>query len=1289
MKKRKKLKRSKKLKRTKEAKEKAPLKLFQDFIQAQDNELHRTFNIAVEIIPKIYHQYSIRDIATSLFISSIWLPNISSMIKQQLLTAIFASIKPEEFSNSKSIATYSEFSQFLEKIHAVLPTFHAMEDYVPEIDWGDVKFYHVKKNYRIFYGQELSNVYDYMTLFQMLFLPYEKEYLNFTGRSANQELEYCLRLQEEIISGISIQPKPGDFSAISPGHIEVPPLNFWEEALKFLEHFDVRKHYDEKYIRDYSIELGTSPKEYIEYDKFQDLVYIGKILPKFFILHNDHYFPILPRRYFAVLFDSWSKIFEDNHEKVVTGRMPYSLSLAAELHRYIKARINCEFLEPAVSAVTQDGHPHKTLFSSAFISKNRLMLVYVASPCYSGEKTSAELNEISDDLKEALTLIEKAPHTLALHVERKNVQFQTNTEGKTLIPELIVVIPQTSTSIASVELPITFPGKIMFMDHFLGIIDELDNPEMFSSFLEYWEEYGNLIRNHIITPLDIFGSFKDSHGVLLEGAVDYDLVSIDPHWGSNIRYKTLREFWEAYPEVHFFDHPRSWRLKKETESRLRLEARGYWGCALYCKVGSVHMFINSPFDKMDYKQALISNMMMECLEDSISRNETIILQHRYFKIVHQFQVLLFPVSLVTTVDGFDHLKHLIPQENELWLSDTGMVEPGVDGIRLVFNDNRLMDVLETIEDRTIEVAFLSEVLKALDGVYPDISMPAILELLEEQKKGKPRFKVMKADRQVSFPEFVNPYKPEPVHFKKARKRISELGKQKGFDSGDYSVEDAKLKIDIIKRAMIDEINAEVSKYNFKKSLSFLLARIDGLTARYERSKFQIKKSLEHDVDFDRAENYSKDETEYIGLHKNYRYLIEKFVQLQPQGIKGIEADQFQYFIALIDWLHVLYSASDALHYGLDPALGMKISDQFLVEVVYAESFSKKQDVFAREKANDRLGIGVNKEDDVWSPTSVTDFIDSLDKAFQEDLGFTFSFMINLLQVLSCWAEFHPGCEIKAYYTANGAEIREACTKIIKGFEPEQADAILRFLTLKSDEVIRILDQRDDCDDIPIWEHRKRFSRYSLRPLILIDNTYYWGPYSARKSEMIWSGNLTQASLPTDLESPMIQTVIDQEKQLIDRALEKKAYEIVRRYTAYAINNCILHDRDRDGEHPNDLGDYDVLAFYGEKNVILNIECKDNLPPFCLKDATRLKRKIFGDGGDEGQFRQINKRKDYLLGNTQKIADGLHWQIDSHDLPRVENIYLTRDAFWWTRFPPKDTEVKFLQCTQLALFIESL
>ena len=39
---------------------------------------------------------------------------------------------------------------------------------------------------------------------------------------------------------------------------------------------------------------------------------------------------------------------------------------------------------------------------------------------------------------------------------------------------------------------------------------------------------------------------------------------------------------------------------------------------------------------------------------------------------------------------------------------------------------------------------------------------------------------------------------------------------------------------------------------------------------------------------------------------------------------------------------------------------------------------------------------------------------------------------------------------------------------------------------------------------------------------------------------------------------------------------------------------------------DDVGDYDVLAYWPNKNIWLTIECKYNKVPFCLKNSRRLR-----------------------------------------------------------------------------------
>jgi len=1217
-------------------------------------ELEISFETAVRSISDIFCKYSVQDIATSLFVSNMWLPNIASGIKHQLLLAIFTSMGPEVFSKDNRINSYSDFEDFLKQIYPLLPTFFMLEHYIPEPDWGQVKFYHNEQIYKIFYGQELSNVYDYLILFQMLYVHLDKEYQKVSGRSPALELQSCLKLQDEIISGITSQATTNALSELSPGHIEIPLKDFWKNAVNFYTRFRPESHVDEAFLQNFSAELGEWPCEYLNSDKFHDLVYRGKVAPSLFIYYEGRYFPVLAMRSSSILFNSWAAIYEKYHAKVIENSMPYPVSIGAELYRYIKARVNCSFLRPLVSAVLPDGSPHDMLFSAAFISKDRLIMLYVTNPAYKKEQTEKELEDISPKLEEAMKLISKSPITLALHLERGNVQFQSRVDGE-LKPEPFIIVPQVSTEMVSLSISRALPGNLIFLDQLLGIIDELDEVDTFASFIEYREENDKLIHSGFVGPLDIFGSFKSSLGILVEGASEYDFISLDPHWGSRLRYETLSEFWSAYPEMHFFDHPRSWRVKRETESRVRLEARGYFGAALYCKVGRTHIFLNAPFNSINYEQGLLANLLMECLEDSLSANKSILEKHQFIKNYDQLQILFFPQSLVEGNKKFKHLEHLNPNE-KYWQSDYGLPAESLYGIRFVFNDKLLAQAFMEVKDRSIEIDLLNEVITQLDDIAPDTNIKLIRDKLELQKPTKPRFKIFTADKKASFPEFVNPNKPAMSHFKRAKKRIAELAKQCGLTEGYYKLEDAKVKINALRDTIVAEVNKEVHKYSLSLSIPYLLARIDALTDDYERRTLTIEYSMKHEVEYDRVEAYAERHSEHVTMHRNYRYLIEKFVQLQPRGEASLSKDAFQYLIALIDWLHVFYSASDSLHYGINP-VGMKVDRNFLVDVEYESDMKEKERLFGEEEAKISLGLIGQAEDRVFSLRPTQDLIDTLNNAFKGEFNFTFRSMINVLQVLASWVEYGSGIEMSPFYSADLSEVEEACMQRIEGLEREEVPQILEFLTLKKDDVLRIIGQDEPCLDLPVWEHRKRYARYTLRPLILVEDKYYWGPYSAMRSGLTWSGNLSYGTLPIDLQSTKVQEVIESEKQLIENAIEEKSFEIIKRYTKYVRKRCELHNISP--SHPAVLGDYDVLAFISEKNVIFNIECKDILPPYCLKDAKRLREKIFGrPGKDRGHFEKIERRQSYLLEHVLSISKDLFWPVSVDAIPKIITIYLT-------------------------------
>jgi hypothetical protein len=137
-------------------------------------------------------------------------------------------------------------------------------------------------------------------------------------------------------------------------------------------------------------------------------------------------------------------------------------------------------------------------------------------------------------------------------------------------------------------------------------------------------------------------------------------------------------------------------------------------------------------------------------------------------------------------------------------------------------------------------------------------------------------------------------------------------------------------------------------------------------------------------------------------------------------------------------------------------------------------------------------------------------------------------------------------------------------------------------------------------------------------------------------------------------------------------------------------NVYLHRRDKSVGHPEDLGDYDVLAFLPDKNIVISIECKDVLPAFSLKDAKTLRETIFGKSNeDKGQFNQILKRENYLNDNIVNVAKTLDWELDEDNLPRIMTLYVARRTYWWTEFPPDDIKATFLQIDMLDEFIKGL
>lgn len=1238
-----------------------------------------------------FSSYSVKDVAETLFISSLWLPNISSWLKHQLMVAAFISTKPETFSKSDKIKTYENFKTLIESIYPLLPSVPSMEDYIPELDWGDVRYFFEDASYKIFYGCNIETIHDFIYVFDLMFASHDDVIQSIVARSPRTELITCLELQDTIISSIKQDPGEIDFENIEPGYIEVPSETFWSDARAYYNAFDSISFVPEEIFENYSIALGSDEfVSHLEASHIVELASNGDLIGVFFIAHDGRHYSILPRMFSEVLIHQWEKLFAEHKDKILKD-IDYQKELTLKICTYVSQRHLKDKIFALPSPIALDGKPEEPVFACGFTSRDRLFLVYVAQPFINIHTTQEELEYLSSNLKIAIELLKRKPTTLALHRDHQFVTIESKYD-KTLQPEIIIVLPSVSISGMVVGIPEELPGTVMFIHDFLGVFDELDNLKILSDFFDFLNTNDQVMFRGFSSFVDSLSVFQDMHGVLVHGAREYNLVVVDPHWGTHKRYETLKNFWQLFPPRagKLLGHPRSWLAEVIGGKRPSLLSRQYIGRVLYCDIGNTLVLVNSPLHLVSRDTALLADLLTEAIEDSLNLNADLLLEHPFFQSNYLLYIMVFPSELVLNNNEYQHLRDLVPS-GEAWKLDSGSLAISTRGIRIVFDEGRVMKAFLESTDRSLEANLLSSILIEIDKFVASPKLSNALEQIKVFEKNEPRYKMHEFEKMASFPEYVSPSKPEESHRKAAGKLVAQTAADVGIIPGEYKSDDAKIYLDNLRKALVTKIDDLVSEYSYQDAIQYLIEKIDALIHHYFRSRKSIEASLVHEVEYDRAESSASHVIEFQSNYGAYQYLIEKFVQLTPSGTQLIREPQFQTLIALVQRLIQVYQASDSIYYGAYPVT-LSIDDEFIISVIYDAEIENMEQIYHQEMANIQLGLTGNAEDELGIVTPIPEFIQQIDTAFSEGLGFRCTTMLAVLQVLSLWADLEISTDEEAtFYSATFDELMRVFEDAIEDTNQAELSRVLEYLVLPTHQMLFIYGRESLCDDLPVWEHFKRPARYSIRPIIRIEDKYYWGAYSASRAAMIWISGLHSGKLPYDMQEKAIKSIVENEKTKIESAIVKKTAEILSDFTLNVDTEVQLHKRDRVGKHPIDLGDYDVLAYLPEHNVLLNVECKDILPAFCMKDDRRIRRKFFGERNspDKGFLGKVEKREAYLDKNTQAVLKVLGWTSTHAEAPKVISMFVLKRAYWWTRFPPVETNVKFVVLNRLRDFLAGL
>lgn len=1211
------------------------------------SDMEKALNRSIEAVRAHLTSVHAIDAYLALVIAELWLPNLSAQTRQALALSVLVSVKARVFGDRR-MATYAQFSDFISRLHELLPTFPMMDDYVPELDWGQVRVAFEGKTYRLMYGGAFERMPDFIEAFRMA---------RTGGVAGRDDMRAVLTLHHHLLDNIA---QSGEISDLELGHLEVPPEGFWAQARQVLQA-----------IPDMTAGLAVSPALIarpgailpLNAAAFTTKFMTGKLLPFAWLELDGKRFPLSPRSLCAVVIQYW-----EERDARPSGQL--ERDAATQIARFLEARFRSADIFPGPLRVSLRHAKLADLQVGALLrSREALWVVVLVDVRRAKDLPAAE--------QRLRALIEEDDGLVAQDLATGQI-LHMPLQGRS--PDAVRVLAVIIAPIAgaSVAIPRASNIRTLFLVDLVSIVESVErsqNLDDYFAFVDANEESAS----PFTSPMDHFAAYRQSHGVLIGGAIRPTMIMLDPHGGSNFRFEELRKFWAAAPR-HFPDEdPTAWSVEPTDKTLRRLTHRGHprlsW-CA-DAIVPTLHFMLDVDAQSLEVRHGSLLELFVHCVADAWNERAD-----------------LFPVDLFAHQRIVTHCRanlDRLPDESggeastEPLLTAWTIRERNADSFVLEI-DVDLSQVtadLEDASDARFEAFCAGQWLR---GACAAMGVP----LDEQELRGlaatadrTPRFTLSHRERTVDVPDDADPILAKLEHFKLARRDLAMEFCAEGIAPGRYDLKPAKAVIDKVRDRYRVLVHEHVRQFDRQAFVRLAVEQFDHLVAEYDRESTRLRMSLTHDVDFDRTEQQAKAHEEFIQMTRNVRYLLEVAYSRGEPGGRVPTVEEWQRLIAQADWLLVLYGASDTLHNELEVG-GVDVDSEFIPEVFYE---GDDDQTYQHEIASELLEHG-DDEDRVASMDEAQR--QRLNAAFVKSVGFSLDTLLPVLAVLGRWASAKDGAVSLAwsYEGSKGDVLATLVAHVPLPMSPAEVEAALDFLTLNASRVCALAGREVEESDVPIWEHRKRVHRYGIRPVLRIgQDRLLWGAAAAHRAFGIWNGTFSDGYPPADFGYPQIEEVAASIKKHIEDDLEVRAVEVFGRHLTYFEHGVDFHRRFPQ-EGFEDVGDFDVLAYCPENNRWFMVECKYNKPAFCIKDMRRLREEVFGKTPTTGQLAKIARRHAFLKTHAARLLELLKWPAGPAVEQRIEDLYVCPRIFPFMRRMPRPVPTQFVRLGKLDALVRS-
>ncbi|MDY2963511.1 hypothetical protein [Streptococcus dysgalactiae] len=884
-------------------------------------------------------------------------------------------------------------------------------------------------------------------------------------------------------------------------------------------------------------------------------------------------------------------------------------------------RLNCNF----TNFFEREGNSFFNLRLIHRDTKEKIDLENTLVFLYENKLVVLEQNnkKISESLKEGI--VENYYQIAGLGQDGEVRLFEFKTKG-----DVIFVGVKADNISPNIDKSFIFADDDEYVINASALIGIINNSDSIKEIVDFFIAY-NTNKDRIMSFANedaVFRTWKSSNYIINEGASPlmlalfaYESVHCNMELFDKVALNYPFEIQNQFYNIH------SWKIVDKEQTDLSLISKAHFGSVDILSDGKKKIiyqelhFILEDISIHDYEMIKSYN---EIVLNALQRNKELILSNCEKDLVE--------INVVSKSVLDRNISYRYPLEETEYFSKVVFVQGLNHQITLVAPrwDKIFKDCISktTLEfENTI-------LLNLLEGLFFR-DRREFFETVKQTDDDKRTSRVF----EVKVEYFVQPILefsiPETHSFKGVRKNISKIIKKLNLVPGMYSEGDLVGIVRRFRNEIREGLASTMALYNqddlnikLQNELSSIIFNIDIQKRRL--TTFSIDRNLQDDK-LDRFRKQSIDLREEARVYQPIlEYLIEENLITERTETALIPNDDIvKELIAYGKYILDFQLLSDAYTYGASNWFQLEIEDNYVINISETEQYLKFVDEIKEAKYT--YGEYMIRNDEIDH-----EMIGSIKKSFFQDTKLDFDSFICFLSIFSS-----NGCitELKNKHLLNihGNVVQGKILDLAKFFEDtsdyssEYFYGILKFLALEKNKIT-------ENGVIPIWEKKKRENKFSSKPIIVNHESITFSPIILYRLKKDWVEGFMNFILPYDVGMPETLSVMGQWKGFYEQQIVRELKNLFKdgRYVTYIDQE--LYKLDTKGNHPRDLGDYDLIVIDTQKKEILLFEVKYMRLSQTMKDSMGDQKEYFS--GKKAKGLKYKRRIEYFEENLDLICQNL-------------------------------------------------